>query len=355
MRFLSRAVPVSLVVACLSVGLLAFTSTASANEGLLGELPGGHDTVVLVDFSQMRGYPLYDQVFQMLGEHPALSGVLTYMEDDLGIDLKSDVDTLALSTDTPPLSAELLNQPMAALDGSGSANSEGSLILVRGSLDAESVLQKLAEDSEHDVENNRLPLQSGEMRILDSRTLAIIAGSDNFVAATARKLDGDRSGPGSEFTRGISRLGSAQGIYAMVRPTIKDDVELDAEPSFTAFSLDLKDQVRIALLLDLPSESDAEAMVQEVDQIRKEFGGNPLASMFGAKPLIDNLSLRQNGKEFSMRTSMTNDEAIRLVTQLYSLSRSSEDLSRPIGGDRFKTDDDAGSDSSSDGVDADFN
>ncbi len=355
MRLLSRPVTATLLIAGLCLGLLAFSSTASANDNLIKELPRGHDTVVLVDFSQMRGSPLYDQVFEMLGNHPALSGFLSYMEDDLELDLRNDVEALALTTDTPPLSAELLNQPMAALDGSGSANSDGSLILVRGDLDAETILKKLARDSEYEVENNRLPLQSGEMRILDSKTLAIIAGTDDFVTATARQLDGDRSGPGGEFTRGIARLGPSQGIYAMVRPTIKDDVDVEAEPSFTALSVDLKDEVQIALLLDLPTEDDAEKMAKDVDELRREFGGNPLVSMFGAKPLIDNLSLRQNGKEFSMRTSMTNDETIRLVTQLYSLTQSSQDLSRPIGGDRFQNDDAQESDSSRDGVDADFN
>lgn len=337
--------------------VLAFSAPLFAGQNLLRELPDGHDTLIVVDFSQMQSSPLYDQAFDIISEHPALKGFLTYLESDLGIDARTDLEALTVVSDTPPLSAALLSQPLAVLeDGGPAAHSEGTLIVVRGNFDASRVLEKIASDDSNEVQGDRFRNHMGELRALGEKTLAISLGSDDFVDSMSSRLSADRNGPGSIFTGGIQRLGPSQGLYFMIRPTIDSDAELETEPSFAALSIDLKENVRVALLVDLPSEEAAEEMVEEMDQLRRQMGGNPLLGMFGARPLVDNLSIRQDGKQFTMRSSMTNDQALRLARRLNSVAQSSQDLSQPLGGD----DRDGGSDTqqkkpADDGVDADFN
>lgn len=329
---------------------------ATADTSLLEELPAGGDTVVLIDFGELRQSPLYEEFFTLVEQERQIKNILSYLEDELDLDARNDIAALAMITDTPPLSASMLRQPMDTLSGNTAVDSDGTLIVIRGSFEPTALLSSLAEDSENEVDEGRLAFAGGEFRALDGQTMAIIAGNDDYVAQKQSELAGEPTGPGDEFTRGIARLGADQGIYAMVRPTIEDDVELQAEPSFTAFSVDLGDQVNLALLLDLPSAAEAEEMATEVDALRQQFAQNQLVTMFGARPLIENLSLQQSEAEFSLRTSMTNEQTQRLVRQVFALTQSSQGLSEPIDGSRFNDDEDSNSsESQKDGVEADFN
>lgn len=371
------AILVAIVTLIAVTGLAA---TAATGQELLDELPDGHDTVIAVDFTELRDSPLYDQAYDALSSQPSMAPVLTQLEEDLGLDLRRDIDGLVVTSDSPPLSTDLLNQPTGALQNAAAGGSTGGLVIVRGDIDPEAMILQLSGDSESASDDEdgadsirHLRLDGLELRILDDETMAITLGSESFLDSSRQRLAGERSGPGSHFTRAINRLGSSQGIYMMIAPSIEDPEEIEREvgavASFAAVSVDLRaQQVRIGALLQLDDEENAADTLGELDTLREEAVGNPLTSLLGIQPILKNLSLQQDGDELLIRTSMTNRQASRLARQLATLTARGQQLQQPLEGRGLNVDvsdeEDANEDEatpeelpvpSEDGVEADFN
>ncbi len=341
-----RSIPTTLRISVLTVmaTLLGIASPALAGQSLMDELPEAHNTVIAVDFTELRDSPLFEEGFEMVKGQPAAAAALRQVEEDFGLDIESDIAALVVASDSPPLSSQLVSNPMAALENPEQHQASGALVLIRGDLDASDIIAEMA-DLEEDQEAPSQIRQPGfEVGGIDDQTLAISTGDESFLDESRRQLADDRSGPGAAFTRGIERLGGSQGLYMMTQPTIPDPEamrdEVGAVASFGGMSMDLSDEVRISGLVTLGGEEEAEEMVEQVDEIRNEVSGNPLVSLFGVAPLVDNLSVRQDDNEVLVRTSMTNHEASRLVSQLRSLVQSQQGLQNPLQGPGFGGDSD---------------
>ena len=328
------------------VALALVVSPAAAGESLMDELPEGHDTVIAVDFTELRDSPLYDRAFEMLNANPAVKDSFQQMQRELGIDAKSDLDALVMTSNSPPLSAGLLNHPSGALDQAAAQESDGGLVLIRGDIEPETLLARLSDDSaaegdedvdEGEREASRSLRRDGvEITVLDERTVAIALGPTAYLDQAKDKLAAERSGPGSIFDESVRRLGANQGLYMMIQPTIEDPDrvrrQMGAVASFGALSLDLKNEVRLAGFLHLDSEENATALASQIDELRQEISGNPLASMLGFAPVLENLSVQQDGGELFIRTSMTNQQALRIARQASTLMARGQQLQQPLEG-----------------------
>lgn len=374
-RISEKALPVVFAAMVSLVILLLMASPAVAGEDLMAELPSGQDTVIVVDFDELRDSPLYDQAFELLNGQPAVQNSLRQLENELGLNAKTDLDSLVVTSNSPPLSTGLLNHPAGALQQAAAQESDGGLVLIRGDFEPKALLARLADESESSTEDEQearssLRQDGFELRVIDDRTLAIILGPTEFLDETREKLKADRSGPGQVFEDTMKRLGESQGLYMMIEPSIEDPErmqrQMGALASFGAISLDLKDNVGVAGFLRLDDAESAARLAGQVDEMRQEVAGNPLASLLGFAPVLRNLSVQQDEEELLLRTSMSNNQAIRLVRQGATLMNRGQQLQRPlegrgIGDDPQPRDEAEQEDSqdlpepSTDGVEADFN
>lgn len=362
-RIVRRVVAVAFLVT-----IIVFSSTALANQDLMEELPESHDTVIAVDFDELRGSPLYEQVFEILANHESAGYMVGRLRDDFSIDIKTDLDALVITSDSPPLSKSMLDQPGGAIEDAATRDSEGALVIIRGDIDPDALFAEAAEssDEELDPEAKQIRLDGLELARLSDRTMAIAVGTEDYLDETRQLIESDRSGPGAVYDRAVDQLGASQGLYMMIEPSIANPdqmrEEMGALATFAALTVDLKQQVQLASLVSLEDSDAAAQMVEEVDGMRQEAGNNPMMSIFGLAPLLENMSVQQDSADIYIRTSMSNDEAGLLVRQIGGIMSSRQDLQKPLEG-RGMESDDSGDDESQpsdtesddDGVDAPFN
>lgn len=346
-------------ILCAFTALIAFgiASPAIAGPDLIDELPDGHDTLIAIDFTELRGSPLFDQTFEALSSQPDVATLLGQLHDDLGLDPRNDLDALVMTSDSPPLSADLLQQPAGALQNAAARDGAGGLVIIRGDIEMDALMERLRGESGDESDGEYVRSDGMELRSLDDRTVAIAFGDAEFLDTARGKLSADRSGPGAVFERAIERLGRSQGIYLMISPTVADpeavEDEMGAIASFAAVSVNLgADQVRIGALMQLDDDETAAALLEEVDGLRREAAGNPLASLLGFRPILENLSLQQEGDEIVIRSSMSNQQAIRLAGQAARLASRGQQLQNPLEGRGIETDDSDSDDEADDGDDA---
>lgn len=364
-------VPAILAVALLTLCLAAsIPTTAAAATDLAEELPQVHDTVIVADFDQMRDSPLYDRTFDLLESNHQAAGLIEELNDEFGISPRSDLEALAITSEAPPLNAAILTNPNTALDEATNQQSENAFILIRGNFEATDILERLVEESRlqrgPDDESTSVTGNGIEVHITGESTLGIALGSSDYLSQQRQQLQGDTAGLNDAFRHGIQRLGDSQGLYLMVEPTIENPEQMQqnvgASASFVGLALDLKSQFNLAMVMDVDDDELATETVGDIDEMRRQGAANPMATLFGFGPMLENLSIEQRESEILMRTSMTNPEALRIIDQVRGIMEAEQQLGDPLEGDGFDTDqsdtdgsDSDTSDSDSNGVDADFN
>lgn len=366
--------PTALLVALIVV---AVASTAAASD-LAEKLPESNDTVVVIDVAEIRDSPLYDRGFEIFSQQVDTAGFLTRLERDFELDLQSDVDTLVVSSDAPPIDTEMLeaDDPGDAVDSAASHQPSESLLLARGDFEVAEVLRTAAEQLETDIHSGSDDDQIGagasvrtdgfELHALSDETLAITAGSPDRLEEMRPSLHETPQGLSQSFERGIDHLGTGQGLYMLTEPTVQGDT-LDADASFAGLSVDLADGLRLGSVVRLGDEETAGGFADQLDEARNQADSNPMTGLLGIDPLLENLSIQQSGTELTIRTSMTDREANYLLDQLGSILEAEQQLQQPLEGDGFETDDGESStdgdedddssddDTDDDGVDAPFN
>lgn len=331
---------------------LGISSPALAAERLVEELPDGHNAMVAVDFTELRSSPFFAPAVQWITNHPAVGPQLQALESTLGIEVAKDLESLALVSDTPPLSADMLANPMAAVS-SGAESSEGMIVLIRGDLDSAELIGRLAGDEDDGEENKYLRHGEMDLHFIDEKTIAVAIGQSSYRDAAKSRLQ-DRSGPGSVFSAAFSTLGSGQGLYLMTKPELDAEArEMTTPASFAAAAISLSSDVRLSVFMTMDTAEDAEKSAKDFEKLRKEAAANPLLGMFGLGPVVKNLSIRQQEKEVVVRTSMTNAEAGNLMRQALRIMSTSQQLGTPLG-EEPKPDEPEPA-VPRDGVDADFN
>ena len=317
-------------------------STASAGTSL-DDIPAGFDTVVGVDFEELRNSPLYDQAIGMIRNQPMLASAIRNLESTLDLEVDSDLSSLMMVSNFPPLNQQMLSSPAAAIQGAA-AGSGDSLALVSGDFDATAVLASLSEDYDGEGE---LAIDDRAMTLypVGDQKLAVLFGSSEFRSTGGEQLS-SAGGLGAEFEEGLRRVGGSPGLFVLTSPNIDDDeLAEQADASFMALGLraDSSD-IRIASFITLSDDERAEEMIEDVDKARNDAARNPLFTMFGLGPLLQNLSLQQDDNHVVMETSMPNQNALRLARRIANILENQMDLQQPLGDDGER-----------EGVDADFN
>ncbi len=304
----------------------------AAAQMTVDDVPQGFDTVIGVNFDEIRESPLYDRAITMARSQPGIDHMLAELESSMDIDISTDLTSLLVASEFPPLNQRMLSSPAAAMQGAaqGSGN---TFAVVTGAFDSHSILQKLSED--HDGERPLdLDGRNTTLVAMDSDKLAIFMGDGSFrdgamdLLSTTGALD-------DKYQQGLQSLGDRSGIFLLTSPNI-DDEELaeEADASFVGLAMSGGPRnVHISTLVTLSDEESASAMLEEVDEARTQAAQNPLISLFGVRPLLDNLSLQQDGHHVFMETTMPNRNALRLAQRLGNILENQAELQQPLGND----------------------
>lgn len=352
------------VLAASLVAAVTFVaSNAAAQPALMEELPTGYDTVVTADFQQLRGSALYEEALSVVQQHPQASRAIADVDDQFGIDLRSDLHAMAMVSESPPLSSRMFGDLSGAVErAAANADDNGSIIFLQGDFDSRQLMRGIGEIDDGEELPSHIEHRGVELHAIGADMLAVINGPSQFVDTARQQLAGDRSGPGDRFQRAARQIGNSPALTLMMAPSVEDPEavrdEVGTTASFVAAGADVRSGLQLALLAELDGEDAASELVDDIDEIRGEIGENPLVDLLGFGPLVANLSVQQSGAEVIVRSSMTDAEARRLAGQLRSISEQSQQLESPIEGDRLQapdSGDDADADDVDDGVDADFN
>lgn len=342
-----------LLLGALFLAGIGLSTPALAGQNLAGEFPDGHDSLIVVDFNQLRNSPFFARAMAWVRSQPEVESQLRDMEREFSIDVETDIEVFALLSDTPPLNPDMLTDPMGALSqGLATAESDGSTIFIRGNIEGAELLARLNEGQA--ARHARTP--DMDVHLIDDRTLALVSGPNTYRDEIRTKLQ-NSSGPGAVFTQAFATFGSAQGVYLMSAPELDAELrdELGASASFAAVGLQMASDVRLAVLLTMESEESAAQSAMDFESLRGEALANPLVSLFGLGPLVNNMAIRQEGPAIQLRTSMTNAEADRLLTRALRIMATAQDMQTPLGGDDDSSTREAPPEVPRDGVDADFN
>ena len=329
------------------LGLLA--SPAWAVGDLVEELPGGHNTLVAIDFDQLRQSPFFAPSMEMIYQNSQVGSQVRAIEERLGISARDDVQKMVVVTDGPPLSAAMLTNPMGAFE-SGEIAPTGSTVFIRGRLEADQILSRM---SGEEAPSAHLRLPDFDLHRVDERTLAVISGPDTY-RTRANQGFSNRTGLDARFRQGLTRLGNSQGLYIMTAPNLQADAQaLGPAATFAAVGVEMASEVRFVVLLTMKEEEAAKKSKEDLTNLRQQAAGNPMLGIFGLRPLVQNLAISRDKDVITLQTSMTNSEARVLLQRIVGYLNSTREMSRPLGDPTSPAP--ATPQISTDGVDADFN
>lgn len=355
-KFIRVSEGAGLILVLICALCLGFMGEAQAKDRILAAAPAGHNAVIAVEVDELRSSPFFETATSWMMAHPVLGANLKELEDRLDVELRKDITAFALLTNLPPLSPEMLADPFSILQGGGAElETDSGTVLVRGKFKAEEVIEKLSDGAKELVLDGERVVYA-----VDGSTLAIVRGDSTYQGQMRERLP-TAAGPGEEYMKAASKFGPRQGIYLMVAPNLE---EADQESArFAAIGARLGADIQLSLLLTMFDDERAQASAKEFEELRQSAGDNPLISLFGVTPALNNLSIRQNARDIQMQTSMSNDQVVAMLTNFARVAATAQDLELPLGGEQFGVGLSEGTPAApvapsavpKDGVEADFN
>ena len=125
-------------------------------------------------------------------------------------------------------------------------------------------------------------------------------------------------------------------------------------PNSLGMQVDFAKGLAIQLVAQMDSKEDATTSVEQMKTMQSQGAKNPIVTVLGAKPLIDNLAVKSSASRVRFSTEMTSKEFDTMITAIMQMAKSRGMGGMPSGGNTPKKEGGSGSSSSS-GADADFN
>lgn len=345
MKLHHRAIQTGAAVFCVVISFL-LSVTTWAFDGLLDELPGEHNTVVLADIGQLKTSPFFLPTMLMVRQNPLLGSSLRDLEEQLEIDLQNDLQKVAIVTDGPPIRLEMLTDPMDAIQTAASSR-RATTIVVQGFFDADQILDRIS--GEEGI-SRRLHTDGIEIHRVSANTLAVVSGPDEYRQDMNQRFRSSR-GLNPTFRSAFQKLGQ-QGLYLITMPRLDESVEAIGETADLAgLGIHLGGEIRLRMLLTMGDDEGATASLEEFRALREQLAANPILAIFGLQPLVTNLSMNASGPDLYLNTSMTNNEGRILIQRVIGYLQTANDLQVPLQPGRGSED----ADLRKDGVNADFN
>lgn len=332
--FLSLLVP--------SLALAGDDDKSASSRALLSYLPADSQFAAQVDVEKLRKSKYFKRAYNMLEEQAKDDEKLAELISEDGFDIESDLSSVAIGL------------PVSRVSPNTGVNK--GVFVMDGSFDEEKI-RKLVKEEYDDLETREIGdmtafrLDETEFGLPASNRLVITMGPESYrkkVWNLARK-------GGKSFEKTASDKNLLDGLETdrtlwMVNLITGSMRGPSSSAKSAAISVNLDSGLDLQVVSRVDDEAAAKEMVQRIGAMKKSAGENPMLSMFGAGPLVENLKVENNKTSVVATTSMTESELDYLVQKVQQIAASQSTLSIPSssGGAGKPTDNDGSKQTSDD-------
>lgn len=319
-----HAIALVAVVAFLVGGFSPSLAQAADSADLTEKITGESQLVIGLNVDQLRSSKHFKEALQWARNNAGEGDLLRVLEDGAGVDVSSDIGAIALGV------------PQS--EGTNARERQEFSAVIDGDFDEAKLVEALRE-SDSEVETTEkggekvYRVDAVEFSLDDDGKLWAAAGPEAYVGhAWSAFTKGERSVDDNEVLSGLLSDVETSKTLWMVGDTSDMQQAQDGapQPENIGLSLDLSEGLVLEMLANMSSSEDAQASVEQFEQLKKQHGANPAVSMLGAGPLVSNLTTRAEESKIRADTRMTSSEFDRMISSLKQMAASQSTGTQPM-------------------------
>lgn len=296
-------------------------SAASPSADLIRYAPKESKVLIGVNVPAVRGSFLFQDALNFIRSQPANKDVLGFVLQGGFLDVEKDVDGILIAT--PP--ATVPTSPQARLPKQDVA------LIVRGKIDEEKVLtaakEKYGELTTSEV--GKLTVHdAGDFKfiVVDSKTLVLIAASTPFEASTMKALVDAKESVQSDaaMKEVVARIKTSAGIWMATTETPQAPGLSVPPMKDMGLAIDIAGGLKVDVRGKATSEEEAKLMAEQMLKIKEANKDSGTVATLGARPLLENLQVKQSKDRLDIATKMTDAEFKSLIQRLKVLQQAQQ-------------------------------
>ncbi|MGM0557768.1 MAG: hypothetical protein ACQEVA_15395 [Myxococcota bacterium] len=335
--------------------LLFGVGTASAQDagGLAKYLSSQNDVVMGLNLTELRSNKYYDRLVEWARGQSGGGELLKAFEAESGLDIEKDIDAVAIAFPSTGSMQKQQQKREFAMAISGKFESDKLV----------SAIKKQGTDLQtKEVAGLKFYKSSDVWLAVPKDGLALMtAGDDGYVKKNISTF-GNQKGSIRKNKRVKEMLGEVDvggDIWIAGDMTSVPASSDGPRPNSLGMEIDFAKGLALEMVAQMDSKEDATTSVEQMEAMQSQGANNPIVTMLGAKPLVDNLAIKSSGPQVRFSTEMTSKEFDTMISAIMQMAKSRGMGGMPSGGATPKsgaTPKKGGSGSSnSSGADADFN
>lgn len=295
--------------------LLPGVANAQSSRDLARYLSAQDNAIGGLNIDELRKSKYFKQALEWAKGSPGVQELLGFLSD-AGMDVSTDLSAVVIG--------------VAQINPDAKPGSDALTIALAGKIDAEKVLKALA-----DKKIELQPTKDGKLTIYSREGVDLVfpqkgvlwmsTGSSDYRkgALLALKTEKKTLQDTPYFKSIIDGVDTQRGLWILVEPTASQSggiaEQAGPQAKSAAISVGIVNGFKLDILMELTEEKDAEAAAAEISAQARQMSTNPMVTMFGAGPLLNNLKVSHKGKRLTGQTTMTAadfDKLIALGAQL---------------------------------------
>lgn len=330
-----------------AVVLLFGLSSAVAQDagGLTKYLSSQNDVVMGVNISELRSNKYYDQLIEWARSQAGGGEILAAFEDESGLDIKKDIDAISI-----------------AFRSTGSMNKQEQqrefVMAMSGTFKAKKLVAAIKKESPNlETEKNSgiTYYKKGDiwLAVPQDGLVLMTGGKDTYVGKNLATFGSQKNSIRSKkvVKKMLSEVDTSGDMWIAGDMSSVPASAEGPKPNSLGLELNFDSGLDVQLIAQMPSKEDAQTALKQMNQMQSQNANNPIVSMFGAKPLVDNLEIKASGSKVELSTEMKPKEFDNMIKAITQMAQS-----RGIGGaSSGSSPSKDAKEEASDGAEADFN
>lgn len=342
-RLVTRTIA-SLACAVCAALVAPNSANAESDRSPTDLLPGASKVAVQLDVERLKKSKYFDRALEFLKSRMRQrDNYSKFFDSENGYHIGKDVARVAVGVPKGRINARSPELDRGVLVVDGNFSEEKTIELVeQGDVEVES--RTLGDDLEiHEVEGTEFTVRSGGR-------LVVVTGPESYRQTAWETVRGKSASFASVSKREnlLQHVDTDRTLWVVNRAggTTKGGKSIRS----TTVGFDLDDGAELQLVSQADTKSGAKSIAEQIAALKKTGGENTMVQMFGAGPLVENLSWERRETAVVATTSMTAKELDTLV-QMVKQSVQASQTSMPSGEKTGSgaSEDGAGSDSDTDG------
>lgn len=308
----------------LLVSVFLYAAPALAGSGdLIKYAPKSTKLVMGANLDALKPSPLYRDMLTMIKGRPAFADFLAFLETEAGINIDRDVDGVTVA------------MPEVSMTPAQANAQDTMTLVVRGKFDRKRILEAINKKFPgHAVTGEgptaRHTLGTVTLAFANDKDLVMSVGDLEFQTKTWTALANSKESASSnkDITTMASKLNLNRGMWLIgVTGQLPQN---GPKMNIAGMTVDLVSGLKVDLIGTMNSKEDVKKSLEDFELLKKE-ATNPMVTMMGAAPLIQNLKTGSKGQDVTMTTSMNPAQFQNMMGMLTAtLSAGSKPLAAPV-------------------------